>query len=385
MKKLLVCVSLVSLFAYSEYANASDAVLSLTDGIVIGGKQSVKEDAIESLDDMVADEEELEDNENKGFFSFFSFGRRDKDSKQAIATINGKENSLENLQALADMGDVNALLNLGYMYLYGKDGVEMNYKKAFEYYQRAAMYNDDIALNNLGSIYYSGIGVRKNLSKAVELFSKASELGNIEASVNLAIIYLTKDSALNNPREAISLLKTAANEGKNATARYLLGYAYYKGLEVPQNSKKAIALISEAAKQKYDEAQYMMGYMYLYGIGVTQNYNNAIKYFTQAAKQGNLSSITELAEIYAQGKRYKKDLYQAHIFYNVASVNGVPSAAAKREAVAGKLKLEEILQAQAEAEHYKIEPSRLTSYIRNTFGYNLAHYIDDNMHQNLQR
>ena len=70
----------------------------------------------------------------------------------------------------------------------------------------AAAQNDPIAVNNLGSLYFSGIGTEKNFTKAAQLFDKASKLGNTEAAVNLAFIYLTKNSSLNNPREAIQLL-----------------------------------------------------------------------------------------------------------------------------------------------------------------------------------
>ena len=47
-----------------------------------------------------------------------------------------------------------------------------------------------------------------------------------------------------------------------------------------------------------------------------------------------------------------------------------------------KLKIEELLQAQAEAEKFKEKPSELTSYIKQTFGDNIRHYIDENMSYN---
>ena len=52
------------------------------------------------------------------------------------------------------------------MYLYGEDGVPVDYKKAFTYYNMAAAQNDPIAVNNLGSLYFSGIGTEKNFTKA---------------------------------------------------------------------------------------------------------------------------------------------------------------------------------------------------------------------------
>ncbi len=68
----------------------------------------------------------------------------------------------------------------------------------------AAAQGDNIAINNLGSLYFSGIGTEKNFTKAAQLFEQAAQLGNTEAAVNLAFIYLTKNSSLNNPGKQFS-------------------------------------------------------------------------------------------------------------------------------------------------------------------------------------
>ena len=73
-------------------------------------------------------------------------------------------------------------MNLAYMYLYGTNGVQKDYSKAFEYYQMAAEQNNPIALNNLGSLYFNGIGTNPDVQKAVALFTKAAELGNDNAA-----------------------------------------------------------------------------------------------------------------------------------------------------------------------------------------------------------
>ena len=83
----------------------------------------------------------------------------------------------------------------------------MNYKKAFEYYKLAADQGNVIALNNLGSLYYSGIGVTRNVEKAAELFAQASDAGNVDATLNLAVLYLTNQEMMNNDKAAIRLLK----------------------------------------------------------------------------------------------------------------------------------------------------------------------------------
>lgn len=364
-------------------SDGSTATISLTDGIIINKEQGdAKEFTQETLQDKIEEQKAMEANaavneENGGFMSFLGFSFFDKGKKELPKPEKDEtqENFMERLYLMAEKGDVDAMISLGYMNLYGLNDVPINYKKAFEYYNLAAQSGDDVAINNLGSLYYSGVGVRKNISKAAELFALASDRGNVEASLNLAVIYLSQSGGLGNKEAAVSLLKKAAESG-NPVGKYLLGYAYLKGMGVPKNYKKAVENIRFAADKNYDEAQYIMGYLYEHGIGITQNYNNALRYFTRAANQGNISAIRELGELYAAGKRIEKDYHKAHVMFNLAAFYGVPGADKKREILAEKLKIPELLQAQTEAESFKPRPSKLTSYIKATFGESLALYID---------
>ncbi len=350
----------------------SKAVLSLSEGIVQQQTSTPSSTAATAATGSLT-------SEDKGIFSFMDFSFLKEDGPKLTAAPNERKDSfVRRITRQAEEGNVDAQLTLGYMYLYGKNGVEKDYDKAFLYYNMAAQQNDNIAINNVGSLYFSGIGTEKSLSKAAQMFEKASSLGNTEAAVNLSFIYLTKDSALNNPRAAVDLLKSASEAG-NPTAKFLLGYAYFKGFVVEQNYKKSIALIREAANAKYDGAEYMLGYMYLNGLGITKNYGNAVKYFSLAANQGNVDAMMELGNILAAGTMYTQNIYRAHILFNIASVHGVASAVEKRDFLEKKLKIEEVLQAQAEAENFKEKPSELTSYVKQTFGENIRHYIDENL------
>lgn len=322
----------------------------------------------------------VEEEDDKGIFSFmnFSFSKK-KESKKVYARPDEKKESfVQRITRQAEEGDVNAQLTLGYMYLYGEEGVEIDYNKAFRYYSMAAAQNDSVAVNNLGSLYYSGIGTEKDYLKAATLFDRAAKLGNVEASVNLAFIYLSGSSVGKNSRAAMELFKKAAEKG-NPTAEFMLGYAYYRGFVYPQDYGKAVRLIRSAAEAGYSDAQYMLAEMYLKGYGITQNYGNAVKFLRLAVEQGNVGAMTELGDILALGTAYPKDVYRAHVLFNLAAVRGAPKAAEKRDALAKTMKIEELLQAQAEAEKYTEKTSELTSYINQTFGQNIRGYIDENL------
>ena len=153
------------------------------------------------------------------------------------------------------------------------------------------------------------------------------------------------------------------------------------GFVYEQNYDKAFKLIKSAAgnNSNLDEAQIVLADMYIKGNGTVQNYIKGIEAYRNAVDQGNSEAFMELADIYAQGKITPQNLIMAHALYNVASAMEEPEAAEKRDEVGKKLKLEMLLQAQANAQNFKEAPSELTSYVRRTFGFNIRSYIDMNI------
>ncbi len=97
----------------------------------------------------------------------------------------------------------------------------------------------------------------------------------------------------------------------------------------------------------------------------------------KAVDQGNVAAMMELGNILAVGQKYPRDIYKAHILFNIASVRGAEDADNRRNILEQNLEIEKLLQAQAEAEAYVEKPSELTVYIHRTFGDNIKKYIND--------
>jgi len=394
MKKHILLATLCTLVASRANAQDADLVSALMEDSVTGPSHTVQKEEKQVADDRGAFSF-LNFSFIKKPLSFFSSDEKKKQDEQQNEALkneqvqNGdstaetpqgepqkEETPLEKSVRLAESGDVENALGLGYMYLYGQNGVETDYVKAFHFYELAAKQNNVIALNNLGSLYFNGIGTEVDYAKAAELFKAAAELGSEDAAVNLAFIYLSsKQEAYIEP--AMALFEQAANAGNN-TAKFMLGYAYYQGVGVEKNYYDAVNLIRDAANAGFDEAQYTFATIYVSGKGIAQNYGNAVKYYRMAIGQGNVQAMMDLAEILTEGKMYPQNLVQAHILYNIASVYGVKQATEYRDALEKSLKLEELLEAQNAAENYHENPSELTQYIRQTFGSNVRQYIDDN-------
>lgn len=301
---------------------------------------------------------------------------------EEVVTPEGKkETYLEKSTRQAAEGKLEDQMNLAYMYLYGTNGVEQDPVKAVQYYTMAAEQNDPVALNNLGSLYFSGVGVKASPKTALKLFTKSAELGNDNAAVNLAFIYLsggTKDMVRNS--KAFKLFEKAAEKG-NKIAQFMLGYAYYKGFVVKPDYTKAFKLIQAAATgdARLDEAQLVLGDMYVQGHGTVQNYNNGISAFRSAVSQGNVQAYMTMARIYRDGKITPPNPVMAHALYNIASAAGVDGADLKRDEIGGKMQLQMLTEAQAQAQSFTPTPSELTTYVRQTFGENIRKYIDNNI------
>lgn len=377
MKNTLLALIAASLIANAAYA--VDEVSLLADEMFL--TNSGEEDADES-----AAESKAEDEDSGSLFGFivkplskFFGSNEDVTQKEEGA----KESFLERSIRQAGEGNLEDQMNLAYMYLYGTNGVEQDFAASLKYYTMAAEQNDPIALNNLGSLYFNGIGTQKNIKKALKLFRQAADLGNSDAAVNLAFIYLTGGSHdIERNRMAMELFEKAHD--KNNIAKFMLGYAYYKGFVVDKNYEQAFKLIKAAAggDAMIDEAQLTLAGMYINGEGTVQNYQKAIEAYRAAVMQGNLEAIMTLAGIYAEGKICPQNPVLAHALYNIAAAQNVSVAAKKREELSEELQLEALTKAQETAQNYEAAASELTTYIRQTYGLNIRNYINNNMTDN---
>ncbi len=89
-----------------------------------------------------------------------------------------------------DAGETKVMSTLGLMYAMGR-GVEQNDKLAVEWNRKAAAVGDPIGMLGLGAMYYSGRGVPKDLTEAANWYRKAAALGNEAAKQNLRKMGLT--------------------------------------------------------------------------------------------------------------------------------------------------------------------------------------------------
>ena len=91
------------------------------------------------------------------------------------------QKALELGSSLADKGDKEALFAMeenAYAYFSGnKDGIDINFNTAFEYYMKLTEYGNERAMYNVGLLYEYGLGTSKDHAKAIEWVTKAQDAG----------------------------------------------------------------------------------------------------------------------------------------------------------------------------------------------------------------
>lgn len=164
------------------------------------------------------------------------------------------------LTELADQGDAEAQLKLGFAYQYGDEFLK-DEKKAFEWYEKAA------------------------------------EQGNAEAQFNLALAYLKGNGVLKDEKKAFEWFKKAAEQG-GAEAQFKLGLAYKNGNGVLKDEKKAFEWIGKAADQELADAQLELGGMYL----INNNKELARKWLRLSYENGNEEVVKHIWDGFNLGK-----------------------------------------------------------------------------------
>lgn len=122
----------------------------------------------------------------------------------------------------AALGDVDAMLGLGFLYFSGA-GVPEDARIAARYFALAAARGDATAEFNLAWCYYSGAGVPEDRAAAARLYERAAARGYTHAEFNCGVLFALGDGVPRDLARARSWLARAAGKGNAAAERALAG------------------------------------------------------------------------------------------------------------------------------------------------------------------
>lgn len=139
-------------------------------------------------------------------------------------------------------------------------GVEINERRAFEWYRRAAKLGHAESMNRLGILYLQGRGVPQNTLSARSWFRLAAANGSLTAINNIALLYFYGLEVHQSYSKAVKFLRISANRG-NADGQNKLGMMYESGLGVVPDQRRARDLFLKSAAQGYSPAMVNLGLM----------------------------------------------------------------------------------------------------------------------------
>lgn len=165
------------------------------------------------------------------------FANASLEDAQLAANEGRFEEALHEFNYLADRGYAPAMYELAKMYE-GGFGVQRDYRKAAELYEKAVKKVHADSMFALGVLYQEGKGVKLDKEKAISLYEMASQKNHPAAQFNLGVMYANGEGVLQDYRTALSWYQKAA--ANNFTlAQFNMALMYYEGLGVPKNLEKS--------------------------------------------------------------------------------------------------------------------------------------------------
>lgn len=216
----------------------------------------------------------------------------------------------------AEFGDEYGEAYLGLFYEKGYS-VERNFLAAFSWYYKAALKGNAFSQNALGLLYINGRGVKRNNTAAMIWFQKSAENEYLPAFYQLGRIYYLGLGVEKSYEKAFYWYKKSAEMDLGA-AQYAISFMYKNGEGCLKDNFKAYYWIERAAENGYEDAYYIVGKSYLEGICYDMNYEKAFKYLTKGYEACDLNCIESLADMYLKGLYVEEDRKKALELYSIS-------------------------------------------------------------------
>ena len=185
-------------------------------------------------------------------------------------------------------------------------GVPQSYETAASLYREAASAGVAVAAYNLGSLYEDGAGVPRDAIEAARLYHRA-----IDGGVTLGYAGFTQlalDATPPRYAEAVRWARRAADAGySNGPLAVVLGWGYFTGNGVSQDTALAAKWYVEAARQGSADAMYRLSSMSRDGLGLPKDAHDAAGWMQQAAEHGDAQAQLELARMLIAGAGVARD------------------------------------------------------------------------------
>lgn len=178
---------------------------------------------------------------------------------------------------------------------------ERKYKELYEASLPLVEDNNEIAIFNIGKMYFQGLYLEKDLKKSFEYIKKAYELGSVDAICGMGNFYITGRVVEQDVDKGYKLYKEAMEKG-SIPAYMNLGQCYQKGMGVEKNGEKALEYFNLGMKHGLANCYYFAAEVYYYGCGnVQKDFNKAFELYSKAVEYDVSQAYYKLGECYFSG------------------------------------------------------------------------------------
>lgn len=219
------------------------------------------------------------------------------------------DKSIEYLKEAADLGSIEAMIDLGNIYSGG-----------YVYVKAGDCRLDNITCEPgvmLWGTQMPDVSKYKDEKLAVHWMKKAADLGSLKGLFNYANMIHNGIGVRKNYKKALSLWQEISKN--DSQAFFFLGLYHEKGFGTKKDYKKAYHYYTLGALKRDPFCYNQLGVLYGKGLGVDKNIEKAMSCYMGAAKLGDVLAHTNIGWLY---QHELSNLEQAEEWYRKAACSG---------------------------------------------------------------
>jgi hypothetical protein len=156
-----------------------------------------------------------------------------------VGGIENPQRTIQELRKAAGAGDAVAMNNIGTLY-YSGQGLPQDYRQAMTWYRKSADRRNTSSMCCIGALYASGKGVAQDYQQAMTWWLKAADAGDTYATCCIGALYANGQGVAQDYQQAMTWYRKAADAG-NADAMNNIGVLYEEGHGGGLDNQRAMA------------------------------------------------------------------------------------------------------------------------------------------------
>lgn len=212
-----------------------------------------------------------------------------------IGVVRDVNRAVEWYEKAMALGEARAFGNLGWFYQEGT-GVKKDPVKAFELLTHAGNDGVQSAKTASGTMLLKGEGCGKNTEEGIRRIEEAFEAGYLNAGNHLADIYAEGKLVPEDVEKSHAWLQKVAEAGDEKSMA-MLGYRLIAGTHGKQDIDAGLAWMQKAIDRKYQPAYLWFASLYRKGLGVPQDTGKMIALLQQGIAVGSADCERALEQV----------------------------------------------------------------------------------------